>query len=79
MAKKRGGSKKGFSMVCLECASEYKTHDEMLPCPECGGVGELAVSNYEDSGWGADSEFHEDEKNFDIGDLAYDPSIYTDD
>ena len=59
--------KSKFVLACLSCGDEYTAKSELIQCPSCGGVGELTVSNYEDSGWGDNAE-QEDE---DIDNLAY--------
>lgn len=68
-------ARKRFVLACLDCGDEYTAKNDAYPCPTCGGPGELAVSNYEDSGWGDNSDFH-DEGDLDLDNLAYDPNMF---
>jgi hypothetical protein len=71
--------KSKFALECLDCGEPYKAADEFVHCPLCGGIGELSVANYEDSGWGSDSDFQEDISDFsDMDSLVFDPDIYND-
>lgn len=67
-----------ITLECLDCGEPYKASDEFAHCPFCNGVGEISVSNYQDSGWGANGDFQEDPSDFsDIDNLVFDPNIYN--
>jgi hypothetical protein len=69
------GKKSRFNLACLDCGGDFTAKNELAPCPQCGGPGELSVSNFDDSGWG-DSDTNRDGDDIDIDNLSYDPSLF---
>jgi len=68
--------RKKYILACLDCGDEYSAKDEFFPCPQCGGTGDLSVSNYESSSFNYENEFDDYHKDIDVEHLVYDPDVY---